>query len=136
MQKIIWQPVSIDTLSYEFGIIVNRDFVKQTLDLNIGSEMQRNMTRLGRDILKRYRQDSGTPFIFDGETYFVRQFDIGRDGKWLALEGCYGKNPLETQEGPVKYFSHNCDYSSDVHTLMSLVDQWVNYFETVKKAIK
>ena len=134
MKEIVWQPKGIYACGYEFGVLVDREFIEQAMSLQMNPEKQQNMIRLGRETIKRQGYDSGTPFNFEGETYLVRQFDIGSNGKWLTLDGCSGENPLLIfKEGPIKYSSHNCDYSSDVHALMSLVDLWVEYLDIVKE---
>ena len=94
MKEIIWQPMGIYACGYEFGILVDREFVEQTMSLQMSQEKQQKMIRLSRETIKRQGYDSGIPFNFDGKTYLVRQFNIGNNGKWLTLDGCLGENPL------------------------------------------
>ncbi|MGV8151451.1 MAG: hypothetical protein ACP5OG_00055 [Candidatus Nanoarchaeia archaeon] len=126
--QIVWQPFSLYSKG-DFSIIVNRDFVKKASALKINSQISEKMNNLANQLLN---EKISQPFLFEDGSYMVSQFtyDAGK-GVWLSFSSL-GKNALDVFDKNIKYSSHNTDHTYQKIGLMSLVDIWVEYYNTVK----
>lgn len=134
MSNVLWQPESLYQPGADFKIIVDREFVREMLNTPLSKKGQSAMNDLGYALIKRRGCHWLAPYTFDSDNAFVRQFSLGENGVWLALDGCSGGNPLEhfSTPDPIKYSSHNIEGLNQAHLLMSLVDLWVEYRDTMK----
>jgi hypothetical protein len=129
-QKIIWQPISVYQSGYGFGILLDPEFAKDMLTSNLSSDKSKRIQDFANEQLKKSNYDYPTPYIFNGDSCLVNQFYIG-DGKELGIDSLI---KFESNfDKPIKYFSHNVDYSSDAYALMKLVDLWVKCSEVIKE---
>ena len=133
-EEIIWRPIALYQPTSEFGILLSREFTHEMLELKIGSKIQREFNTYAEDeVMKKFKYTTGGPYEFDEDSAFIRQFNLGSKGKWLALTGCFGENPLEANRGLIKYDSHNLETMTDAYALMALFDLWVEYSKVLKE---
>ena len=86
---------------------------------------------------RKAKRKKGTvePYLFEGNTYMVSQFTTeAGNGVWLSIDS-RGKNALEIFKKNIKFHSHNVDHSYQQTDLMSLVDIWASYYNTVKEIL-
>lgn len=131
--RIIWQPTHLSQGHHDFEILLDRGFVGEMLKIKLG-ENQRRMNLLGERTAKYFKYKSSSPYIFEGNTAFVRQInlDAGR-GSWLELEGQFGAIPDLSKKEPLKYTTHNMDSTSDTLALLALFEAWIYYSNTLKE---
>ena len=115
---------------------MDRDFVEAMLGARTDKSARDRLNEIGFEFIQRYGFGKRSPYGFDEETAFIREFSLGHDGKWLSLDGCSGRNPLEVYEPPkpIMYSSHNIDNSSEAQALLGLVDIWVEYSNVLPSA--
>ena len=126
-EEIIWRPLTLYQPTCEFGILLSREFTSEMLKLRIGTEGQERLNELAVEfVFGWYKCSQPTPYYFREDTALINQFNLNLGkGEWLALDGCFGKNPLEVHKGLIKYESHNLESITDAYALMALVDFWV-----------
>lgn len=135
MDNIIWQPTHLHQQGYGFEILLDRKFAAEMFDLTLAKEVQDRMNEIGVDwIIKPLDYKESLPYRFDGDSALVRQITVdgGRDTS-LILEGIFGDRPDLSIKEPMKYTTHNVDYSSDTRGLLELFDLWVSYSGTLKE---
>jgi len=132
---LIWQLGSVYQPTYDFRVILDRDFVEKVISLHVPLEGQRRMNELGSEVIRRFgHKNTLTPYLFDKDSAFVRNFSLGENGAWLSVDNCQGKSPLEIYKSPknIPFSSHNVNNSSQAYALMSLVDMWASYVPTIR----
>jgi len=131
-KRIIWQPVGFSLgRSCDFDILLDREFAQEMLSIKLDEDLRQKMNNL----MKEIGSSSFNPsYLFFKDTAFVLQFSLGEGTKWLAVNETYGKNPLEVfREGPIRYSSHNINNSTDAYSLMTFVNIWVKYSDSLKE---
>jgi len=132
-EKIVWQPTSIYQPTYEFGILLDRKFAREMLEVTLSEKYRNRLNEMANETLQRKGEKWVDPLRFYENTALVTNFYIGNNGTWLELE-----NPLNVKENisqsnePLVYTSHNVDSSREAIALMALVDQWVTYSDAFK----
>ena len=93
------------------------------------------MNQFGAEKLKEKGVNWPTPYLFHEDTYLIKQYYIGGNGRWLSLsrETIDRLIRNDASSFDVKYDSHNVDSSKDAHTLLVLFDMWVSYADTIKR---
>jgi hypothetical protein len=131
-RRIIWQPVSLYHPGSEFGIYLDRNFAKEMINTNLFYEERRKFNELPQKLFGSKLFDFCEPFQFYGNTGLVLSFDLGKNGKWLSITNTGGRNPLETTEDNLEYRSHNIDDAFEQKALLSLVDFYAQYADSLK----
>ncbi|MBT4604191.1 hypothetical protein HOC01_00990 [archaeon] len=133
MTRIVWQPTALYQPSYNFGIVLDRTFAKGMLETKLSPDATRTMNQMGTELLKGFGHNCPTPYIFHEDTAFVDQFYLAENGVWLARDDSVSVLTNDTSVNTIKYSSHNVDNTSQAHSLMALVDMWVEYADTLKE---
>ncbi|MEX2017179.1 MAG: hypothetical protein WD876_01780 [Candidatus Pacearchaeota archaeon] len=133
-KRLVWQPTDLYQTGHEFNIILDRKFAEEMLSVKINSQTRRRLD----EVIKELNPKNFNPhFQYYEDTAFVLQFNLGFGGNWLAVNGTYGKNPLDVfDDFYIPYSSHNVDTSADAYSLMRLVDFWVEHADTIKELSK
>ena len=130
---IIWQPKYLSQRNRNFDILLDRKFAEGIFKVKLG-ENQRRMNQLGEDIAKYFKYRVSSPYIFEGDTAFIRQIHLDAgEGKWLELEGHFGAIPDFSKLEPLQYKTHNLSTTSDTLALLALFDRWIFYSDTLKE---
>ncbi len=130
--QIIWQPQNLYQPGYNFEILLNPEFARQMYESELTRENYQEMQDLPKKLLGFEKPE---PYIFRGNTCLVSQINLDAGaGRWLNLEATPDTKPKFDKS--VKYSTHNFDTacSSDVLTLMSLFDLWVEYSELIRES--
>jgi len=83
---LIWQSSGIYQPSYDFNILVDKDFVQKMRSAQVPSEKQKRMNELCSETLKRFNYTNHSPLIFHENSGLVTQFSLGREGRWLKID--------------------------------------------------
>jgi hypothetical protein len=110
MNKIVWQPRAIYQPTYNFGIVVKRDFAEEMINCHISDEKRKWLNKLGEDAIKKLGHNNPNPYHFDEKNAFVRDFSLGENGVWLELDRCFGKSPLEVYDEDIPFSSCSVRY--------------------------
>lgn len=130
---IIWQLKYLSQKCPDFDILFDRKFAGEMFKVKLG-ENQRRMNQLGEDIAKYFKYVQLSPYIFEGDTAFVRQINLNAgEGKWLTLEGHFGAIPDFSKLEPLQYKTNNLSTTSDTLVLLALFDRWIFYSDTLKE---
>jgi hypothetical protein len=134
MEKTIWTPSFSGNESREFRVYLDRNFAREMIQSQISSETQEGMNRIAEEELKKLGTNWPTPYGFYESSGFVSQFSIGQNGVWLSAERLGIDDLLIEREDskPIKYDSHNVDFSKQVYDLMVLFDKWAEYAEDIR----
>lgn len=131
---IIWQPKYLSQRNRNFDILIDRKFAEEMFKVKLGDEPRRIMNQLGEDVAKDFKYVQPPPYIFEGNTAFVRQINLNAgEGKWLELEGHFGAIPDFSRLEPLQYKTHNLITTSDTLALLALFDRWIFYSSTLKE---
>lgn len=122
---IIWQPKYLSQKCPDFDILLDRKFAEEMFKVKLG-ENQRRINQLGEDIAKYFKYVQPSPYIFEGNTAFIRQINLDAgEGKWLNLERHFGAIPDFSKPEPLQYKTHNLSTTFDTLALLALFDRWI-----------
>lgn len=137
IDKIVWQPYGLWGHSYDFGVLMDEDFAREMIRLELPEGRQTRTNELGNDELQRREINWKNPYQFHENTAFVEGFYLGMNGVWLAIESYTTREDLLKDEGkgsPIKYFSHNVDTLKQRNALLNLMDMWVHFSDVMGKS--
>lgn len=129
---IIWQPLFHS--GYNFQVSLNRIFAREMIRSQVPIKKLERMNQLANEDLKRWKMNCLDPYSFHGDSCFLGQIYLS-EGRWLATDYHSTNSLLKDDESsePIKYISHNVDYSKDAFILMRLFDKWIRYSNVLKE---
>jgi len=132
MDKLIWQPVFYS--KYDFLVYLDTNFAKEMILSHTHINKQKRFNELMDEELKRLGVNWSNPCTFYGDSCFISQFYIGRNGVWLSTSHQTIDDLLKEKISSkcVEYNSHNVDVSNEAYALMFLFNKWVYYAEQLK----
>jgi hypothetical protein len=137
MERTLWTPdlYGMGSGGCDFSVYLDRDFAREMMNSPLLEQNQKNMNRLGNDILKRLNLNWSNPYNFHLNSCLVDQIYVGNNGVWLAttcdiLSGLC-KDAKSTE--PIKYNSHNTDDTHFAYSLMKLFGAWVEFSDLLRK---
>jgi len=139
IEKIIWQPITLtnkgeDPVGYDFGIVLDKEFAIKMLSSEIPTEKQKRLNELAIErVFNWYKCTQLTPYYFYGDTALITQFNLNLgNGEWLALDAGINRikgNNFSTDKDFILYSSHNIDFPSSSHALMTLFELWIDHYD-------